>query len=66
MTYAVLSPGGIVENIIDADASFIAAAHPGAVSIDGIEPRPGIGWMHWPRTNTFSAPGEPAPTHSDA
>lgn len=43
MEYAILSKN-IVVNVIVADADFVARYHPGAIRIDSLTPRPGIGW----------------------
>jgi hypothetical protein len=64
--YAILS-NGVVINMVVADADFIASNFPGAIEIDTLTTRPGIGWTY--STDTFfpptvSSPGASSPLFS--
>lgn len=56
--YAVIS-NGVCVTVIVADADFAAAHFPGAIDIDTVSPRPGIGWSY--DGTTWTAPAPPAP-----
>ena len=53
MIYAIIV-GGLVKNIIQADAKFVEQYYPSAVKITGMAPMPGIGWSYM--NGTFTAP----------
>lgn len=58
MEFAIIEAGTVI-NVIVADQEFIDTWYPGAVRVDQLDPKPGVGWTY--DGTTFSPPEQPPP-----